>query len=303
MAAITTIGLTKNYVLPGRRERKVALQSLDIQVEAGQIYGFLGPNGAGKTTTIKILLGFIKPTAGQAFIFDTSVDEPDVRRVVGYLPEQPYFYKFMTPFEVVKAHAALADLPRRERKSAVVDALELTGLQEHMRLPISKLSKGLAQRVGIAQALVGKPKLLILDEPTSGLDPIGRRRVRDLLAALKDKGTTVFLSSHLLSEIEHLCDRIGILSRGRLVAEGTPAEIKTSEPMMSLKTLDHTPAAQEAFSTLGATYERIEGEVCIIVPREKVFEAIRLLEQHELPLISVVAHRETLEDAFIRLAA
>jgi ABC-2 type transport system ATP-binding protein len=303
MSAIRTVGLSKVYALPAWRGQKTALESLDLAIVAGEIYGFLGPNGAGKTTTIKILLGFIRPTAGEAFLFDVPADNPAARRVVGYLPEQPYFYRFMTPFEILCAHAGLAGVPRRQRKEAASHALELAGLTEHSHTPISKLSKGLAQRVGIAQALVGDPKLLILDEPTSGLDPIGRRHMRDLLESLRQSGTTVFLSSHVLQEIEHLCDRVGILSHGRLVAEGAPADIKISHPTTMLRTSDLTPRAAEELSALGATWDRREGETCLLVPSESVFVAVRILERHGLPLISVLAQRESLEDAFFRLAA
>jgi len=303
MDAIRTTGLSKTYLLPGRRERKVALQSLDVRVRQGEIYGFLGPNGAGKTTTIKILLGFISPTAGEAFLFDRPIEDREARRSVGYLPEQPYFHKFMTPFEILRAHAALAGLPRAQRTSAATEALELVGLEGHVRMPMSKLSKGLAQRVGIAQALVGQPQLLILDEPTSGLDPIGRRHVRDVLARLRESGMTIFLSSHLLSEVEHLCDRIGILCRGRLVAEGTPSEIKASEPVATLQTTHLTPAARDALAELGAAFEQGEGEMRIVVPSQAIFRAVRTLEEQGLPLISAAAHRESLEDAFLRLAA
>lgn len=303
MKAIRTDQLSKSYSIARQRERKVALESLDISVPMGEIYGFLGPNGAGKTTTIKILLGFIRPTSGKAFLFDVPVDDPLARREVGYMPEQPYFHKFMTPVEILRAHTTIAGIPRKQRASAVEEALALTGLEQHSKLPMSKLSKGLAQRVGLAQALVNSPKLLILDEPTSGLDPIGRRQVRDLLASLKESGTTIFLSSHVLSEIEHLCDRVGILSHGKLVAEGMPTEIKTSEPLMALRTTELPNEARETLEALGATFDRGEGEMCVTVPAERIFDAVRILEQHDLLLISAVAQRETLEEAFLRLAA
>jgi ABC-2 type transport system ATP-binding protein len=303
MAAITASGISKTYVLPSRKGRKVALESLDLKVEPGEIYGFLGPNGAGKTTTIKILLGFIRPTSGEALIFDRPVEDAEARRSVGYLPEQPYFHKFLTPWEILRMHAALAGVPRRERQSACSDAIELVGLESHAKFPVSKLSKGLAQRIGIAQALVGSPRLLILDEPTSGLDPFGRRMVRDLLISLKESGTTIFLSSHLLSEIEHICDRIGILSSGRLAAEGTPSEIKAAEPITTLRTTELNPDAADALKALGAQWQIMDGEVDITMPGEAVFRAVRILEENGLPLISAEPRRETLEDAFLRLAA
>lgn len=300
---VKTIDLSKNYVLPARRGTKTALESLNIDVAPKEIYGFLGPNGAGKTTTIKILLGFARPSSGSAFLFDIPVDHPEARKAVGYLPEQAYFHKFMTPVEILRTHAALAAVPRKMRRSAIADALTMVGMDEYAKMPISKLSKGLTQRVAIAQALVHQPKLLILDEPTSGLDPIGRRYIRDLLAQLRKSGTTIFLSSHLLSEIEYLCDRVGILSRGKLVAEGTPADIKAWQPSTNIRT-SHLPAtAAQTLEEMGAKFEAREGETCVIVQSDQVFKAVRVLEEHGLPLFSAFAERETLEDAFMRLAA
>ncbi|MCL4498725.1 MAG: ABC transporter ATP-binding protein, partial [Chloroflexi bacterium] len=184
MKPLEVENLTKTYNL-GRKRTKTAIDSLSIEVPEGIIFGFLGPNGAGKTTTIKVILDFLRPTNGRAAIFGRPTSEPSARQLVGYLPEQPYFHKFLRPVEVLSMHAAMTGIDRREIKNRSLSALERAGIAEYADTPIAKLSKGLTQRVGIAQAFVGDPKLLILDEPASGLDPIGRRHMRDLLVELK----------------------------------------------------------------------------------------------------------------------
>ena len=203
---LTTDNLTKRYELGRKLGVKTALDSLSIEVPEGVIFGFLGPNGAGKTTTIKLLLNFMQPTSGSATVMGLPTSNPATRKLVGYLPEQPYFHRFLKPIEVLSMHAALAGVERREIPKRAAAVLERVGIGEYADTPISKLSKGLTQRVGIAQALIGDPKLLILDEPTSGLDPIGRMHTKQLLVDLKNEGKTIFLSSHILSEIENVCD-------------------------------------------------------------------------------------------------
>jgi ABC-2 type transport system ATP-binding protein len=224
--AVRTSGLTKAYSLPGKRGKRIAVNDLSLEVPEGQVFAFLGPNGAGKTTTIKMLLGFTRPTSGSAQLFGRDVSLPEARSNVGYLPEQPYFHKFLSPNEVLSLHAGLIGLSRSYAKQQIAAALTTAGLDEHKQVRISKLSKGLMQRVGIAQALLGNPRLMIMDEPTSGLDPIGRREMKDLIASLKATGVTIFLSSHLLSEVEAVSDRVAILSKGNLVSIGSPDEIK-----------------------------------------------------------------------------
>ena len=310
-AVIRTEELTKVYSLPGRGQKRIAVDNLTIQVVEGQVFAFLGPNGAGKTTTIKLLLGFIRPTRGRAEIFGCDVARHEVRRHVGYLPEQPYFHKFLSPRETLSLHASLLGLGKKERLERIEYALSAVGLEEYERIRVSKLSKGLMQRVGIAQALVGNPRLLILDEPTSGLDPIGRREMKDLIATLKATGVTIFLSSHLLSEVEEVSDRVAILSRGTLVCEGSPDEIKQSRDVMNIRCAGMTDAARQDLSRLGAevaadgSTRMVEAreQVAFQVASDRVFDAIKVLEAHNLPLLSVTPQQETLEDAFLRLAA
>jgi len=301
-SALSTHELTKVYRLP-RGGRKTAVDSLTLDVRPGEILGFLGPNGAGKTTTIKMLLGFIRPTSGCAEILGRPVDHPEARRSVGYLPEQPYFHKFMTPFEIVSMHAALVGIPKRGRKDEVARLVEMVGLQEQAHVPVSKLSKGQVQRIGLAQALVGDPELLILDEPASGLDPLGRRQVRDLLSHERDLGRTIFLSSHLLSEIETVCDRVAVLARGKLIAIGPPEEVKAhgSQTRVTAGRLDSETRSR--LSEIGAAAHDSEGETVITVNSSELYEVIDLLRETGVPLVSVAPERESLEEAFLRLAA
>jgi len=299
---ISITNLTKVYKLK-RGGRKTAVDSLTFEVRPGEIFGFLGPNGAGKTTTIKMLLGFIQPTAGSAEISGISVENPQARINVGYLPEQPYFYKFMTPREIVAMHSSLAGVPRQDRRAQIEQVIELVGLGELASTPISKLSKGQVQRVGLAQSLVGNPQVLILDEPASGLDPLGRRQIRDLLISQRETGKTIFLSSHLLSEIETVCDRVAVLAKGKLMAIGTPEEIKQGGTRTTVTTTELTPEIMSEIKAAGGTTRRIEGETVITINTDEVFTVIDSLRKAGLPLLAVTPEQESLEEAFLRLAA
>jgi ABC-2 type transport system ATP-binding protein len=198
----------------------VALHDLDLRVEPGEVFGFLGPNGAGKTTTVKILLGLVKPTDGDARIFGQPAGDPSARRRVGYLPENFRFHDWMSGTGLLDFHSRLAGLGPPERRKRIDETLELVGLASRGRDKIRAYSKGMTQRIGLAQAIIHEPDLVLLDEPTSALDPVGRREVRDLIRSLKAHGMTVFLNSHLLSEVEMVCDRVAIVDRGRVVRSG-----------------------------------------------------------------------------------
>ncbi len=200
--------------------RKVAVRDLNLTVQAGEIFGFLGPNGAGKTTTMNVLLGFVNPTAGAAYLFGVNVSEPIARQRIGYLPELTYYYKFLTAEELLRFYARIFHVPRREADQRIVSLLKLVELTDAGRRPIKSYSKGMQQRVGLAQALINNPDLLILDEPTSGLDPLGRMKVREIIQRLKNEGKTVFFSSHELGEVETVCDRVAIIHQGELKVEG-----------------------------------------------------------------------------------
>jgi ABC-2 type transport system ATP-binding protein len=224
--AIETIELTKDYAVGFWRKRpRRVLDRLSLQVEAGEVFGFLGPNGAGKTTTLKLLLQLVFPTSGEARIFGRPAGDLAAKRRFGYLPEQPYFYDHLTAEELLTYYGGLFGIPSAERRRRVNALLDEVGIGRERRDPLRKFSKGMLQRVGIAQALINEPDLVILDEPMSGLDPLGRRDVRALILRLRDRGCTVFFSSHVLSDAEALCSRVAILAKGRMVASGLLREM------------------------------------------------------------------------------
>jgi ABC-2 type transport system ATP-binding protein len=227
MNAILKIdNLCVNYRSPDAgRSVKQAVSNLNLSVQQGEVFGFLGPNGAGKTTTMNVLLGFTHATSGDAFLFGTSVREPIARQRIGYLPELTYYYKFLTAEELLRFYARLFRIPRNEADRRIDQALTLVELDHARKRLIKTYSKGMQQRVGLAQALINNPDLLILDEPTSGLDPIGRMKVREIIQRLRNEGKTVFFSSHELGEVKTICDRVAILHQGELKAEGRVKEL------------------------------------------------------------------------------
>jgi ABC-2 type transport system ATP-binding protein len=204
---------------------KVAVKDLSFSVRAGEVFGFLGPNGAGKTTTMNVLLGFVNATGGAAYLFGTNVRQPIARQRIGYLPELTYYYKFLTAEELLRFYARIFGIPRDEADRRIDALLKLVELEHARKRPIKTYSKGMQQRVGLAQALINNPDLLILDEPTSGLDPLGRMKVREIIQRLKSEGKTIFFSSHELGEVETVCDRVAIIADGALKVEGKVSEL------------------------------------------------------------------------------
>ena len=221
-----------------RQLPKVALRGLDLEVSAGEIFGFLGPNGAGKTTTINVLLGFVQPTAGSASLFGIDVRQPIARRRIGYLPEMTYYYKFLTAEELLRFYAKIFGIPRPAAERRIDDLLKLVELDHARRRLIKTYSKGMQQRAGLAQALINDPDLLILDEPTSGLDPVGRMKVREIIQRLKNEGKTVFFASHELGEVETVCDRVAIIAGGELKSVGRVNDIVAEHPNLEKAFLD-----------------------------------------------------------------
>jgi len=200
--------------------RKVAVNDLNLKVQAGEVFGFLGPNGAGKTTTMNVHLGFVNATSGAAYLFGVDVRQPIARQRIGYLPELTYYYKFLTAEELLRFYARVFGMSRSQADDRIEELLKLVELDSARKRPIKTYSKGMQQRVGLAQALINDPDLLILDEPTSGLDPLGRMKVREIIQRLKNEGKTVFFSSHELGEVETVCDRVAIIHQGELKVEG-----------------------------------------------------------------------------------
>jgi ABC-2 type transport system ATP-binding protein len=225
-AAIEIENLTKAYPYGFLHlKKKTSLEGLTMTVERGEVFGFLGPNGAGKSTTIKLLVGLIFPTAGTASILGKPISDIEMHRDIGYLPEQPYFYDYLTAAELLDYFARFHDLAAADRRERVERMLKRVGLETARKIQLRKYSKGMLQRVGLAQAILHDPKVVILDEPMSGLDPVGRREVRDIILELKREGKTVLFSTHILSDAEMLCDRVGVIVGGKLRGVGAPDEI------------------------------------------------------------------------------
>src|SRR5437016_12921621 len=223
--AVAVRGLTKVFPVPFHRQSIVAVKDLSLRIEPGEVYGLLGPNGSGKSTTLKIILGLVSPTRGRTMIFGRDSSLVQSRATVGFLPENPYFYKFLTGEETLRFFGKLCGLNGAQLKDRIRELLELVGLTNARDQRLSTYSKGMLQRIGLAQALINEPQLVVLDEPTAGVDPAGSRDIRNLIVDLKQRGVTVLLSSHLLGQVQEICDRVGILARGVLVREGRLEEL------------------------------------------------------------------------------
>jgi ABC-2 type transport system ATP-binding protein len=247
--------LTKVFRIPMRRERVVAVRDLSLQVQPGEVYGLLGPNGSGKSTTLKIVLGLVTATRGHTKVFGEDSRLVRSRKDVGFLPENPYFYKFLTGAETVRFFGKLSGMGGAVLDARVQELLDLVGLSEAADRRVGGYSKGMLQRIGLAQALVQDPGLLVLDEPTAGVDPVGSREIRDLILQLKARGKTILLCSHLLSQVQEICDRVGILARGRLVREGRVEDLLAvrdrTEVVLEQTSPEKLAALQEAAENLG----------------------------------------------------
>jgi ABC-2 type transport system ATP-binding protein len=303
MAAIQTDALTKDYAVGFWRPRPYrALDGVTLRVEANEVFGFLGPNGAGKTTTLKLLMQLIYPTSGSISILGRPAGDLEVRRRVGFLPEAPYFYDYLTAEELLAYFAGLFGIRNPERRRRVSDLLDRVGIGGERRLPMRKFSKGMLQRVGLAQALINDPEVVVLDEPMSGLDPIGRRDVCALILSLRDRGCTVFFSSHILSDAETLCSRVGILAGGKLVATGLLSEMlafKVSGWELVVAGID--PAA---LGMLGAVVRGVlpaaDGRCTVdLAPDCEPERVIAAIRDRGGRLVSLNPLRTTLEDVFM----
>jgi len=296
---LRTEGLTKVFELrPGKRV--TAVDDLTFSVNEGEIFGFVGPNGAGKTTTIKMLMGLIFPTRGRGFIFDAPIPSQASKARIGYLPENPSYHEFLTGRQALRFFATLAGVPRRDRATRCEELLALVGLEGAADRQIRKYSKGMQQRLGIAQALVGDPAFVVLDEPMSGLDPIGRKEMRDIILALKRRGKTVFFSTHILPDVEALCDRVGVILGGVLRDVGRIDDLLSPRVRSVELTAVAPGSAREALargSVLAAEGERLT----VAFEDEAVADAaVRALVAAGGRLVALTRHRETLEDFFVR---
>ncbi|MDB4958146.1 MAG: transporter related protein [Myxococcales bacterium] len=303
--AIDVRDLRKSYRTPFRRKKVEALRGVTFQVTRGHIFGFVGPNGAGKTTTIRTLMGLIRPTGGAATILGHGIPSRAARFKVGFLPESPYFYDYLTVPELLDLAGRLFGVPAQLRKTRADELIERVGLGRARNQSLKKFSKGMLQRAGLAQALMNDPELVVLDEPMSGLDPIGRKDVRDLILELRDKGKTVFFSSHILADIEAIADQVAIIARGQLQAQGTPSELVRRTVLGIDVTVRIAPTAELGDLTDGATrVRRAADELSLTLPIEADVDAwLARARDKGAKVIEVTPRHETLEDLFMRRIA
>jgi ABC-2 type transport system ATP-binding protein len=299
--AIEIDKLTKDYHVGFWRKRpRRALDRLSLAVEEGEVMGFLGPNGAGKTTTLKLLMGLIFPTSGTARILGRPIDDISVHRHIGYLPEQPYFYDYLTARELLDYFARFFGLPRQERRLRVARMLDMVGLSSAADLQLRKFSKGMLQRIGVAQAILHEPKVVFLDEPMSGLDPLGRREVRDIILELKRQGRTIFFSTHILPDAEMLCDRVAVLVRGQLQGVGSPGQL-VSIQVQGMEILFELPPESSLPPSITTQVTRTGDRYRIQTPEGELHQTLEGLRTARARIISVAQLKPTLEDFFFRL--
>jgi ABC-2 type transport system ATP-binding protein len=299
---IETENLSKEYPYGFLHlKKKTSLEGLNLQVEQGEVFGFLGPNGAGKSTTIKLLMRLIFPTSGTARILGKSIEDVSMHQDVGYLPEQPYFYDYLTAAEVLDYFARFHKLTAVDRRARVDKMLKKVGLETARKIQLRKYSKGMLQRVGMAQAILHDPAVVILDEPMSGLDPLGRREVRDIILELKKEGRTVLFSTHILSDAETLCDRVGVIVGGKLRGVGTPLEIVGIETQGMEILFEFTGEPGKLPLLSGATKT---GELFRVqVAEAELYAALDQLKAANARIISVAQIKPTLEEFFVNLVA
>src|ERR1700734_624190 len=299
--AIEIQSLTKDYAVGfWRKKTRRSLDSLSLEVHEGEAFGFLGPNGAGKTTTLKLLMGVIFPTSGTARIRGRSIEDVGMHREIGYLPEQPYFYDYLTARELLDYFARFFGYSASERRERVEKFLDLVGLSAAGNVQLRKFSKGMMQRVGIAQAILHDPQVVFLDEPMSGLDPVGRREVRDIILELKRQGRTVFFSTHILTDAEMLCDRVAVLVGGKLQGVGAPNEIVSLE-VYGMEILFELNSGAAVPASLGDKVRNTGNRYQVDVPEAGLYPALEQLKGANAKILSVVPLRPSLEDYFFKL--
>lgn len=297
--AVQLKDIRKSYRIGLRRERKAAVRDLSLTVDESQIFGLLGPNAAGKTTTLKVLLGLIFPEEGMGSLLGKPLGDRSTRARIGFLPEQPYFYGFLTAEKGLDLYAKFFGLDPEERDRRSCELLERVGLRRGSHLTLDKYSKGMLQRFGIAQALMNDPEMVVMDEPSSGLDPVGQKEVRDILLSLKEEGKTIFLSSHQLSEVENICDAVTIISEGRTVREGKLSELLQVEDLSRVILQGVSPRQLEELEPLARNVERVDARAILDVEKGTVYELLGRAERMGLELVSVAPYRRTLEDLFL----
>jgi ABC-2 type transport system ATP-binding protein len=297
-------GLRKVFHIGFFRKRVEAVTGTSFKVKRGEIFGLLGPNGAGKTTTIKAILRLIFPTEGEIRIFGRSADDREAAKRVGYMPENPYVYQYLKPLEFLDLCGRLVGIPKTDRRARSEEMIDKVGLRDAMDRPIGKFSKGMMQRIGLAQALLHDPELLILDEPMSGLDPIGRKEVRDLLLEQRERGKTLLFTSHILSDVELLCDRVVIMQEGEITSEGQVHDLlETAGRQVEIRLSSASQALKDSLSSRGTILDGGAGHLTLRVEGQKaVDEVIRISNASGARLDALIPERQTLEKLFLKNA-
>jgi len=306
MVVLKTEGLTKEYRSGFWLTRVRVLHDLNLEVCEGEIFGYLGPNGAGKTTTLKLLMGLIHPTAGRAWILGRDVSDVAVKAKVGFLPENPSFYDYLTGREFLDFYGELFGIPYRERVKRIEELLDKVGLAKARGLQLRKYSKGMLQRIGLAQALINDPQVVVLDEPMSGLDPVGRKEVRDLILDLKSRGKTVFFSTHIVPDVEMICDRVGIIVAGQLIRVGPLEDLLGSEVEcieITASGLDEAAWVQVKEWSIRPPVERGDKVFFAVKTEKDASRAVDFLVGRGVSIHAVLPQRPTLEEHFLREVA
>jgi ABC-2 type transport system ATP-binding protein len=292
--AVKTVELTKKF------GHTVALAGLSMTVPRGEVFGFLGPNGAGKTTAVKLLLGLLKPTSGEGWLLGRPVGDLQTRRRIGYLPELFRYQSWLSAAEVLELHCELAPLPRSSWKDEIASVLETVGLTDRAKDRVGTFSKGMQQRLGLGAALLGEPELVFLDEPTSALDPVGRHDVREIIRGLASRGTAVFLNSHLLSEVEQVCDRVAVVDHGRVIAEGTMDEL-LGGTAVRVRVAGLSPADKNRLAQFGRIDDEGDQLTFANLDPDRVPDLVASIVSMGGRVYEVAPRHQTLEDRFLQL--
>ncbi len=304
MPVIELVGLEKKYKLGAFHQKRVhAVKGVDLTIDRGEVFGFVGPNGAGKSTVIKMLVGLLVPTAGYATILGRRLPNRKVQASIGFLPETPSFYAYLTGLELLDFYGKLLGMSAADRAARIPETVERVGMAGRADRPIRKFSKGMIQRIGLAQALLNRPDIIVLDEPMSGLDPVGRRDIREIILQERSRGATVFFSSHILSDVEELCDRVGILVDGRLKSVGTIEEIRSAR-LLGMEVVVAGWSGEGLDSWPGVREIRHRGQLSTIItsPDVDIDGLIRRLLDHGGHLVEVRRNTQSLEEYFMEEA-
>jgi len=279
-------------------QKKEILQGITFSVAEGEIFGYLGPNGAGKTTTLKCVLGLIFPDKGTIELFGRPHLDPRAKERLGFLPENPYFYDYLTAREFLEFYGQLFGIKRHERKARIAALLELVGMEKAAGLQLRKFSRGMLQRIGLAQALINEPSLVLLDEPLGGLDPLGRKEIRDVIIHLREEGKTVFLSSHILQDIEMICDRVAIIVGGRIMSQGRLADLISEKILFTEVTV--SGVEEKELAGLGESLTAQAGRTLLkVFEEDKVQDILELVQKRHGRIHSLIPRTQTLEDLFV----